>query len=114
MKQCLQTIPLLFLIACSNQIDPKQIARVEQNFDKIKPGMTTEQIKKIVGEPISKGNFEFKNVVSLCNKPPCYVEVWALAATADKFLEWPHVAIDRKTQRVIKVFRAEGDEYIPW
>jgi SmpA / OmlA family len=112
MKQFLHTIPLLFLMACSSQIDPKQIARVEQNFDKIKPGMTKEQVKKNVGEPISKGNFEFKNKVSLCGNPPCYMEIWALAAAADKFSEWPHVAIDRKTQRVVTVFRAEGDEYI--
>jgi hypothetical protein len=113
MKQCLQTIPLLFLIACSSQINPQQIAQVEQNFDKLKPGMTKDQVKQMVGEPISKGNFEFKNIVSLCSNPPCYVEIWALAAPANQFSEWPHVAIDHKTQRVVKVFRAEGDEYIP-
>jgi hypothetical protein len=113
MKPFLALGLLLLLMACSREIDPKKVARVEQNFSKIKPGMTKAQVEQLVGEPISRGDFEFRKS-ELCAIPPCQIEIWALEATVDKTSEWPHVAIDRRTQKVIKAFRAEGDQYLLW
>jgi len=97
---------LLLLTACSSQPDPEQIARVEQNFDKIQPGMTKEQVRKLVGEPFKVNeNFELTKGLG-CNS----CELWLLVGSIQD-IKWPHVVFDRTTNRVTKRFEEEPDEY---
>jgi hypothetical protein len=105
--------------ACSSlpEPDPKLIAKVEQNFDKIQPGMTREQVRKLVGEPLERrivtagGDKEWS--AQLCGqpKPPCEVDLWLLRGDPNDYLDWPHVSFDPETGRVIRTFREAQDKY---
>lgn len=103
---------LLLLTACSSQPDPEQIARVEQNFDKIQPGMTESQVIELVGKPLDQGQFTLNSEDEPCTQPPCQIEIWVLPATSEEsYTNWPHVAFDPKTNRVIKPFETGIDRY---
>lgn len=103
---------LLSMAACSSQPDLEQIARVEQNFDKIQAGMTESQVIELVGKPLDQAEFTLNSKDELCTQPPCQVAIWALPATSDKnYATWPHVAFDPTSGQVIKSFRTGIDEY---
>jgi hypothetical protein len=114
---------LMLITACGTGIKPEQMTRVEQNFNKIKQGMTKEEVEKLVGKPYRYGTITynvadstsdtFKPVLE-CKLAPCSWDVWALAADPKQdYLEWPMIAFDRNTNRVIKSFREELEEYFP-
>jgi hypothetical protein len=111
-------LSLVSVAACSAlpPLDPEQIARVEQNFDKIQPGMTQEQVRKLVGEPLESRiarTMDNKWSAQLCGqpKPSCEVDLWLLEADPEDYMDWPHVSFDPKTGRVIRSFKEEQDKY---
>jgi hypothetical protein len=118
----LMLIPLLFLMACTQRVDSKKVARVKENFDKIKPGMTNDEVKKLVGEPIQEGTITYnhanypakRNDMHLtCKLAPCSWDAWALEANPEDFDAWPIVIFDRNTHRVTQTFREELEDYFP-
>jgi hypothetical protein len=124
LSRSLILVILMLMTACGTGIKPEQIARVEQNFDKIKPGMTKDEVEKLVGKPYRDGtityniadspNNKMNEQVLECKIAPCSWDVWALAAEAgEDDLEWPIIAFDRNTHRVIKIFRDELEDYFP-
>jgi hypothetical protein len=106
MKKILRIIPLFFLIACSKQVEAEQVAKVEQNFDKIKLGLNKEQVQRLLGSPraIKRDIGPFNSLK--CNK----CELWIYPAE-EGTIKWPQVAFETATNTVTKTFRAEPDEY---
>jgi hypothetical protein len=99
-------IPIL-ITACSTDIKPDQIARVEQNFDKIKPGMTREQVRALIGHPLDINDKLSEHEEIGCSK----CEVWLLYSNPENYLNWPQVAFDVRTGKVTKVFRIQNDRF---
>ena len=103
-----------FMAACIKTPSPESIARVEQNFDKIEPGMAEAEVEALVGEPFKSGTYTF-NVATpkadhlKCIQPPCSWDIWALNAAygGGDDSQWPIVAFDRNSHRVIKAFRGD-------
>jgi hypothetical protein len=123
LNRSLLLVILMLTAACGTGIKPEQIARVEQNFNKIKQGMTKEEVEKLIGKPYRYGTIThnvadspsdtFKPALE-CKIAPCSWDVWALAADPKQdFLKWPMIAFDRKTNRAIKIFREELEDYFP-
>jgi outer membrane protein assembly factor BamE (lipoprotein component of BamABCDE complex) len=55
LNRSLLLVILMLTAACGTGIKPEQIARVEQNFNKIKQGMTKEEVEKLIGKPYRYG-----------------------------------------------------------
>jgi hypothetical protein len=114
---------MMLITACGTGIKPEQIVKVEQNFNKIKPGMTKEEVVKLVGKPYGDGTITYNvadspddtsKPVLECKLAPCSWDVWALSAEAgEDDSEWPLVAFDRNRSRVIKIFRDDLEMYFP-
>jgi hypothetical protein len=105
--QTLLLIVLMLTAACGTGIKPEQIARVEENFDKIKPGMTKKQVEALVGSPLAEQVVIFDSKTDLCERPQCKLEVWALVADKDEYGAWPKVIFDHETGRVVKLMHEE-------
>jgi outer membrane protein assembly factor BamE (lipoprotein component of BamABCDE complex) len=58
-------IPLVLLVACFPKIDPSKVGRVEQNFDNIEPGMTKDEVRELVGEPIKEGTITYDYAIAI-------------------------------------------------
>jgi hypothetical protein len=115
LSRTLLLIVLMLTAACGTGIKPEQIARVEENFNKIKQGMTKEEVEEIIGKPYMKGTLTYNTVTETmlkCKLPPCSWDLWALAADGKKnSTNWPIVVFDRNTQRVTRTFRDELEHY---
>jgi hypothetical protein len=92
LSRTLLLIVLMLTAACGTGIKPEQIARVEENFDKIKPGMTKKQVEALVGSPLAEKVVIFD---------------WALVADKDEYGAWPKVIFDHETGRVVKLMHEE-------
>jgi hypothetical protein len=115
---------LMLITACGSSIKPEQIARVEQNFDEIKPGMTKEEVKKLIGKPYKSGTILYssaddsrndtKPVLECKTTTKCSWELWALPANMKQnFYSWPIVVFNYKTSKVAETFRGNLEEYFP-
>jgi outer membrane protein assembly factor BamE (lipoprotein component of BamABCDE complex) len=113
-------IPLVLLVACFPKIDPSKVGRVEQNFDNIEPGMTKDEVRELVGEPIKEGTITYdyanhppktSNVRLICKLAPCSWDAWALEAKPEDFNTRPIVIFDRNTHRVTQTLRDELELY---
>lgn len=86
----------------------KQCQVVKQNFDKLKVGMTKEQVIPLIGGEREVG------VIFNPGKFPEQQnrwEVWALCNNPQKDYEWYFIAFDTKTNKVVKIFIGFFDEY---
>jgi hypothetical protein len=107
-------IPIL-ITACSTDIKPDQIARVERNFGRIKPGMTGKQVEALVGKPYKEGGIGYTVKTPSCKTPPCQWDVWALnARIPEDYSNWPIVIFEPKTGRVSKVSKDDFEDYFPF
>jgi hypothetical protein len=117
LSRTLLVIVLMLTTACGTGIKPEQIARVEESFHKIKPGMTKQQVEEIVGKPYMKVTLMYNTTsesVLICMVPPCSWDLWALAADVKKnSIDWPIVVFDPHTAQVIKIFRDDLELYFP-
>jgi hypothetical protein len=104
-------IIMMLITACGTGIKPEQIVKVEQNFDKIKPGMTKKEVKALVGNPLAEQIVIFDAKTDLCDNPQCNLEIWALTADKADYAVWPKVVFDHKTGKVIKTLREEFSRY---
>jgi hypothetical protein len=120
MKYIVLIISIFLLSACAQEVDLKKVAMVGQNFNKIKPGMTQEEVEKLVGKPIKKGTITYNytnhlpkrsDIHLICKLAPCSWDAWALEAKPEDFSNWPIVIFDRNTHRVTQTFREELEEY---
>ena len=86
----------------------EQCEVVEQNFDKLKVGMTKEQVIPLIGGERKVG------VIFNPGKFPeqqSRWQVWALCNNPQKDYEWYFIAFDTKTNKVVKIFSGWFDEY---
>lgn len=86
----------------------EQCKVVKQNFDKLKVGMTKEQVIPLIGGEREVG------VIFNPGKFPEQQnrwEVWALCNNPQKDYEWYFIAFDTKTNKVVKIFSGFFDEY---
>ena len=92
--------------ACKG-IDTAQVARVEQNFDQVAPGMTKEQVQELLGNP-----WNIKKDILSSDAMECDdCELWQYPAAEDEIL-WPHIAFEETTGEVTATFHEDPDEYV--
>lgn len=98
----------VFSIPIHIQNTDKQCEKVEQNFDKLKIGMTKQEIIPLIGgerkaNPIFNPG-KFKEQKSKW-------EVWALCSDSKNQSKWSMIVFDTKTNRVVKIFVGDPEVY---
>lgn len=95
----------------------EQCEVVEQNFDKLKVGMTKEQVIPLIGGErkvsaiYNPGNFPGDPPDEFLSEQKTPWEVWGLCNTYQKSYEWYFIAFDTKTNKVVKIFSGPFDRY---
>ena len=91
----------------------KQCEVVKQNFDKLKVGMTKKEVIPLIGG--ERKVRAIYNSGKFPGEPPSEQktpwEVWALCDNPQKYYEWYFIAFDTKTNKVVKIFSGEIDDY---
>jgi hypothetical protein len=86
----------------------KQCEKVKENFDKLKVGMSKQEIIPLIGgerkaNPIFNPG-KFKDQKSKW-------EVWALCPNSKNKYEWWMIVFDTKTNKVVKIFSGDPEAY---
>lgn len=95
----------------------EQCEVVKQNFDKLKVGMTKEQVipliggERKVGVILNPGSFPGERPGEFLSEQKTPWEVWALCNNPQTDYEWYFIAFDTKTNKVVKIFSGEIDDY---
>jgi len=109
MKRILQLSPLILIMYSCKGVDTAQVARVEQNFERIEPGMTREQVKGMLGVP-----WNVKKDILSSDAMECEdCELWQYPAPEDEIL-WPHIVFEETTGEVTATFQEDPSEYTPF
>lgn len=95
----------------------EQCEVVEQNFDKLKVGMTKEQVipliggERKVGVILNPGNFPGERPGEYLREQKTPWEIWALCDNPKKPYEWYMIAFDTKTNKVVKIVSGDPEAY---
>ena len=95
----------------------EQCEVVEQNFDKLKVGMTKEQVipliggERKVGVILNPGSFPGERPGEFLSEQKTPWEIWALCSNPKKPYEWFMIAFDTKTNRVVKIVSGDPEAY---
>lgn len=86
----------------------EQCEVVKQNFDKLKVGMTKEQVIPLIG-----GERKVRVILNPGNFPEQQIrwEIWALCSNPNNPYEWYMTVYDTKTNRVVKIVSSDPEAY---
>ena len=107
-----------FLDAITWPYTDEQCEVVEQNFEKLKVGMTKEEVIPLIGG--ERGIYvNFYGGQFPGNKPEEYEtqqkniwQVWALCKNPKNRDEWLMIAFDTKKNKVLKIFSGDPEVYL--
>lgn len=99
---------LFFHITSPPAFTDEQCEVVERNFDKLKVGMTKEEVIPLIG-----GERKVGVILNPGNFPGQHTrwEVWALCNNPQTDYEWYFIAFDTKTNKVVKIASDDPEAY---